>query len=162
MALTSGEAQPVVVKTGGGNLRSYRAQIIWTNCRKTCINPPRVSHRIPIQAPSLEGVFHSCGGTMRRRLVTCSSAAVVLAVMLCPAVNHARPGAPQPASPRAAASPAAPEAHPEIRAAIRALETAKHHLQSGAHDFGGHRAKALEHVNQALEECHAALQADKK
>lgn len=99
---------------------------------------------------------------MRRRLVSWSSAAVVLAVMLCPAMIQARPGAPQPASPSAAASPAAPEAHPEIRAAIRALENARQHLQAGAHDFGGHRAKALEHVNQALEECHAALQADKK
>ena len=54
------------------------------------------------------------------------------------------------------------EQHPEIRDAIRALENARNHLQKAAHDFGGHRAKALEHVNQALEECRQALQYDKK
>ncbi len=100
---------------------------------------------------------------MRRRLVSWLSAAAVLAVMLCPVASQARPAAPHPASPKpAAASPGTPEKHPEIRAAIRALETAKQHLQQGAHDFGGHRTKALEHVNQALEECHRALEFDKK
>jgi hypothetical protein len=54
------------------------------------------------------------------------------------------------------------ERHPEIRNAIRALENARNHLQKGAHDFGGHRVKALEHVNEALEECRQALQYDKK
>ena len=53
------------------------------------------------------------------------------------------------------------ERHPEIRQAMRALQRAKQELQEGAHDFNGHRAKALELTNQALEECRAALQADK-
>ena len=54
------------------------------------------------------------------------------------------------------------EQHPEIRGAIQHLEQAKRNLENAAHDFGGHRAKALEHVNQALEECHQALNFDKK
>jgi hypothetical protein len=54
------------------------------------------------------------------------------------------------------------EKHPEIRAAIHHLEEAKNNLQHAAHDFGGHRAKALEHVNQALAECNEALNFDKK
>ncbi len=54
------------------------------------------------------------------------------------------------------------ERHPEIRAALRALENAKRHLQEGAHDFAGHRAKALELTEQAIRECHEALQFDKK
>lgn len=54
------------------------------------------------------------------------------------------------------------EAHPQVRAAMRALENAKRHLQEGAHDFEGHRAKALQRVDQALEECRLALQADVK
>lgn len=54
------------------------------------------------------------------------------------------------------------EQHPEIQGAIRSLEQAKHQLQNGAHDFDGHRGKALEHINQALEECHAALRADRR
>ncbi len=99
---------------------------------------------------------------MRRRLVSWLSAAAVLAMMLCPVVSHARPAAPHPASPKPAAASPAPERHPEIMAAIRALENAKAHLEKGAHDFGGHRVKALEHVNQALEECHRALEYDRK
>lgn len=54
------------------------------------------------------------------------------------------------------------EKHPEIRAAIGHLREAKQNLEHAAHDFGGHRAKALEHVNQALEECEAALNFDRK
>ena len=54
------------------------------------------------------------------------------------------------------------EDHPHIEAAIKALENAKHQLESAAHDFQGHRVKALDHVNEALEECHAALRADKQ
>ncbi len=54
------------------------------------------------------------------------------------------------------------EKHPEMEAAIRHLREAKNNLEHASHDFGGHRAKALEHVNQALEECNQALSFDKK
>jgi hypothetical protein len=47
--------------------------------------------------------------------------------------------------------------HPEIAATIQHLREAKNNLEHAAHDFGGHRAKALEHVNQALAECNEAL-----
>jgi hypothetical protein len=64
------------------------------------------------------------------------------------------------AAPMAAPAPA-PEPHPEIRAAIHHLEEAKKNLEAGAHDFGGHRVKALEATNRALEECRAALEFDR-
>ncbi len=54
------------------------------------------------------------------------------------------------------------EKHPEIMRAMRNLEQAKRNLQNGAHDFGGHRAKALEHTEQALQECREALKFDKR
>ena len=55
------------------------------------------------------------------------------------------------------------ERHPEIREAMRALNHAKQELtKEAANDFGGHKVKAIEHINQALEELHDALQADKK
>jgi hypothetical protein len=54
------------------------------------------------------------------------------------------------------------EAHPHIEAAMKALEQAKGQLEHAAHDFGGHRVKALEHVNQALQECRDALRYDAK
>jgi hypothetical protein len=54
------------------------------------------------------------------------------------------------------------ERHPEIRQAIRALERAKAHLQAAAHDFGGHRAEALEACDNAIKQLKLALQYDKK
>ncbi len=54
------------------------------------------------------------------------------------------------------------ERHPEIRAALRNLNQAKNNLQRAAHDFGGHREKALGHVQQAIAECNLALQADRR
>jgi hypothetical protein len=54
------------------------------------------------------------------------------------------------------------EKHPEIEAAIHHLRQAKQNLEHAAHDFGGHRAKALEHVNRALEECNQALKYHKE
>jgi hypothetical protein len=54
------------------------------------------------------------------------------------------------------------ERHPEIVAAIEHLREAKRNLELAKHDFGGHRGKALEHVNQALEECDRALHFDRK
>src|SRR5206468_3739453 len=43
------------------------------------------------------------------------------------------------------------ERHPQIHAAMRALNVAARHLEHAEHHFGGHRAKALELVKQALE-----------
>jgi hypothetical protein len=54
------------------------------------------------------------------------------------------------------------EKHPEIESAITHLREAKQNLEHAAHDFGGHRVAALKHVNEALEECRLALEADKK
>jgi uncharacterized protein YigA (DUF484 family) len=53
------------------------------------------------------------------------------------------------------------EKHPEIDAAMTHLHEAKRNLEHAARDFGGHRATALKHVNEALEECRQALEFDK-
>jgi len=50
--------------------------------------------------------------------------------------------------------------HPRIRAAQEHLEAARHELADAAHDYKGHRAKAIEHVDKALEECHRAMEVD--
>ena len=47
--------------------------------------------------------------------------------------------------------------HPQIHAAMRALNMAARHLEHAEHHFGGHRAKALELVKQAERELHEAL-----
>jgi hypothetical protein len=51
------------------------------------------------------------------------------------------------------------ELHPVIRAAIRDLERAKGNLQNRAdNDFGGHRVKAVESIDHALQELQLALE----
>ena len=54
------------------------------------------------------------------------------------------------------------EKHPEISSAMNHLREAKQNLEHAAHDFGGHRAAALKHVDEALEECRQAMAYDKK
>ncbi len=61
-----------------------------------------------------------------------------------------------------AASAWTAERHPEIRAAQRNLASAKSHLEAAAHDFGGHRVKAIEFIDKAQGELRDALQFDKK
>jgi hypothetical protein len=53
------------------------------------------------------------------------------------------------------------ERHPEIRAAINALEKAKAHLTLASHDFGGHRADAVKACDEAIKELNEALKFDK-
>jgi hypothetical protein len=48
--------------------------------------------------------------------------------------------------------------HPRIRAAQEHLERAKEELRNAAHDYKGHRSKAIEHIDKALEECHRAIE----
>jgi hypothetical protein len=68
----------------------------------------------------------------------------------------------QPSSTPARVTPVVSEPHPEINAAIRALERAKGHLQRAAHDFGGHRVEAIQSIDAALVQLRFALQYDKK
>jgi uncharacterized membrane protein len=71
-----------------------------------------------------------------------------------------------PTSP-AAAQPPAPihrlhrERHPELRQALRRLQAAQNSLQHAAHDFQGHREKALDLVQQAIEQIKLAIASDK-
>ena len=53
------------------------------------------------------------------------------------------------------------EKHPMIHAAINKLRAAKAELEKAAHDYGGHRVKAIEAIDRALEELRDALQSDK-
>ena len=105
------------------------------------------------------------GGTMTKRLTVWAVGLAVVVAASLPLVFHAQPRSPQPAAAAAAtpspvppaASPA-PQHHPRIEAAIHHLEEAKHELEAAPEEFHGHRVKAIEHVNHALEECHKALE----
>jgi hypothetical protein len=64
-------------------------------------------------------------------------------------------------------APSAPgqqgEQHPVIRGAIKDLERAKGSLEKrAAHDFGGHRLKAIAAIDEALQELKQALEFEPK
>ena len=82
------------------------------------------------------------------------------AVVARPLFAGAAVVAPQQAT--AARKREAPERHPEIRKAIAALERAKTDLKRASHDFGGHRAEALEACDKAIAQLRLALQYDRK
>jgi hypothetical protein len=48
--------------------------------------------------------------------------------------------------------------HPRIHAAVRALEEARIELKEAAHDYCGHREKALQDTDAALRQLHFALE----
>jgi hypothetical protein len=103
---------------------------------------------------------------MTKRLIIWAVGLAVVAAASLPLVFHAQPRSPQPAaaaaatpSPAPAAASPAPQHHPRIEAAIRHLEEARRELQAAPEEFHGHRVKAIEHVDQALAECHKALEA---
>lgn len=88
---------------------------------------------------------------MKTRILTLLS---VVALALTLSFSASTVAAPKPA--------AAPERHPEIRAAIGALERAKGHLQEAAHDFGGHRVEAIKATDEALRQLNLCLKFDKE
>jgi hypothetical protein len=47
--------------------------------------------------------------------------------------------------------------YPNMRQALHDLRTAKESLRNAEPRFHGHRDKALDHVNQAIQECEDAL-----
>jgi len=89
--------------------------------------------------------------------------AVALTLTLAFPAAAAGPKAPAAPVPVAAAAPAPapaaamPERHPHIDEALESMRAAKHHLESAEHDFHGHRAKAIEHLNQAIHEAEICM-----
>jgi hypothetical protein len=53
------------------------------------------------------------------------------------------------------------EKHPHIRAAIREMKEARKELKDAAHDFGGHRVKAIEDLDRGIEQLEKCLKFDK-
>lgn len=61
------------------------------------------------------------------------------------------------AAPAPAAAAAMPEPHPHIDEALEAMRNAKHHLETAEHDFGGHRRKAIQHLDRAIHEAEICM-----
>lgn len=90
-------------------------------------------------------------------LVSASLAAATTGVLIPQAFAQAPPAPPRMTRPH----PGRQEAHPELRKAGRALMNARRFLQVANRDFGGHRAKATQLIDEALEQLREAAQADK-
>jgi hypothetical protein len=94
---------------------------------------------------------------------------LLFSVIFLTGYSYAQTPAPA-AAPAAAPVAEAPEtvkpAHhvhnPEIHKALKKLRGAKEDLEKAAHDFGGHKAKAMAAINHAIEELQAALDFDRK
>jgi hypothetical protein len=87
--------------------------------------------------------------------------ATVLLTMASPlsagGANVAAAPVPVVAAAAAAVPTAMPERHPHIDEALESMRAAKHHLESAEHDFDGHRAKAIEHLNRAIHEAEICM-----
>jgi L-lactate utilization protein LutB len=57
------------------------------------------------------------------------------------------------------ASRSSAEEHPRLHAALYEMRHARTELQDAKHDFGGHRAKALEAMDEAISQIDKALKA---
>jgi hypothetical protein len=87
---------------------------------------------------------------MRNRILKVFGGILLAGVLAAPLLVSAGP------------QPAAQERHPVIRESIEKVEIARRDLVAYAdRDFGGHRAKAVEHLDQALKELHMAMDFDK-
>ena len=60
------------------------------------------------------------------------------------------------------ASPAFAEPQPQMHKAMAALEQALMHLKEATADKGGHRVKAIEHIEAAMAEVRAGIEFDNK
>jgi hypothetical protein len=54
------------------------------------------------------------------------------------------------------------ERHPRIHKALEELREARKELKDADHDFGGHRAEAVEAIDVAIKQLELALKFDKK
>ncbi len=88
-------------------------------------------------------------------------AALAIVTLAGTLVGGARKTTPAPVLTLAPVVVTARQPHPEIHAAIRALEDAKEHLRVAAHDFGGHRVDAVKAIDVALAQLHTCLDYDR-
>jgi hypothetical protein len=98
------------------------------------------------------------GKIMKKTLLSLVTAAALIAATTSPLLAQGTSGSPGASS----GKPGHREHHPEVRAALRHLNAAKQALSHGSKDFSGHREKALDLTNQAIQECQQALQSDKQ
>ncbi len=88
---------------------------------------------------------------------------ILATVLITLALSAAAAGPKAPAQPAAAApAPSAAavpqEKHPHIHAGLEAMREAKRQMEAAASEYHGHRAKSIEHLNQAIHEAEICMQ----
>jgi hypothetical protein len=88
---------------------------------------------------------------------------ILATVLITLALSAATAGPKAPAQPAAAApAPSAAavpqEKHPHIHAGLEAMREAKRQMEAAASEYHGHRAKSIEHLNQAIHEAEICMQ----
>jgi len=105
---------------------------------------------------------------MKDRVIGTLAAVVLMLALMFPVAMPAQQGGGGQAgggqnAPAGRAQGQGREHHPEIREAIRQLQHAKQTLQKdAARDFNGHRANAVQEIDQAIAQLQQALQSDKQ
>jgi HAMP domain-containing protein len=94
---------------------------------------------------------------MKRRLTVLLFAAL----LACAPARSAAASAQRRGAPPRRAARARAAGSPKIREAIAALEAARAELEQSSGDYGGHKADAIEAVNNALKRLRLALQFEK-
>jgi len=95
---------------------------------------------------------------MKKRFAIWIGLVTLICALAIPAVHSARAAARANAGANSA-SPAAPAEHPEYRAAINDLRSARKHLEKADADGYGHRDEAMRAIDHALGECEEAIHA---
>jgi hypothetical protein len=80
------------------------------------------------------------------------TAAILLAIAFPAAASGPRAGTPVVAAAAVPVVAAMPDRHPHVHESLEAMRNAKHHLEAASGDFHGHRARAIEHLDQAIHE----------
>lgn len=93
-----------------------------------------------------------------KRIGTVLALLAFAAALSFPAATSAEPGPAAVKTPAVTAPVPVPPRHPEIDDAMRLLNQAQDHLNHAAHDFGGHRTAAMDHIGKALDELHKAIE----
>lgn len=82
---------------------------------------------------------------------------LIMATVLFSLAFPAAAAGPKPAPPAPAPAAPAPDRHPHIDEALESMRAAKHQLEIAEHDFDGHRARSIEHLNQAIHEAEICM-----
>jgi hypothetical protein len=96
---------------------------------------------------------------MRKPIAKAFGTAVIASILAMPVAVRAQNAGGSGASFSAGAN----ERHPVVHRSIHQLERVKEELSTdAAHDFGGHKANAIQHIDEAIAQLRMGVKSDKQ